>query len=374
MKKKSGARIANYRSGDRAEQLGVVLMQLFCAVASVPRQEDWGIVDAVATLLRRDGPLLYAEDSFLVQFKSRTMRTVKYLDNRFKTLLQQELPLFIARVDLGNAEIKLYSVAAVLAHPNINDIKGVVLYLDPMSQRLEKDILHTSLGDPVLQWTAAQLVDQDYERKAYAVMKEWLELDRWNRRYRKMGMQMQIRWQTDEVPSQLSTCFLWNPQRGAAALAEVVPAVQMLAGLAISDESIADPVLRLIAWMRDQGIDPDPSGAMTLMTLMQAGRKQLDAALEENDEASVAVRFIVFKDSPNELAFWLQSLGREGPSGATKYDGSVDELRALGFEVDIDADSQRIVAIGLGSGWLKERRCVFVGASDGVSLLRRARE
>jgi len=29
-------RIANYRSGDRAEALGLVLMQSFCAVATVP--------------------------------------------------------------------------------------------------------------------------------------------------------------------------------------------------------------------------------------------------------------------------------------------------------------------------------------------------
>ena len=54
-------------------------MQMFCAVASVPRQEDFGIVEAVATLLRKDRRLLYAEDSFSVQFKSRTERRVTYV-------------------------------------------------------------------------------------------------------------------------------------------------------------------------------------------------------------------------------------------------------------------------------------------------------
>jgi hypothetical protein len=98
-------RIVNYRFGDRAEGLGIVLMQMFCAIAPVPRQEDFGIVDAVATLLRRDGRLVYAEDSFSVQFKSRTERVVKYVGERFDALLNQELGLFIAQVDLSRADI-----------------------------------------------------------------------------------------------------------------------------------------------------------------------------------------------------------------------------------------------------------------------------
>ena len=128
-------RIANDRLGDRADGLGLVLMQMFCAVAPVPRQEDFGIVDAVATLLRRDGPLLYAEDSFSVQFKSRTERVIKYVGERFEALLTQELSLFIALVDLSKADIKLYSVNAVLSHPNINDLKGLIVYLDPIQPR-----------------------------------------------------------------------------------------------------------------------------------------------------------------------------------------------------------------------------------------------
>ena len=83
--------------------LGGMLMQLFCAVATVPRQEDFGVVDAVATLLRRDGRLLYAEDSFLVQFKSRTEKTVEYVGKKFEALLKQESAFFIARVDLTAA-------------------------------------------------------------------------------------------------------------------------------------------------------------------------------------------------------------------------------------------------------------------------------
>jgi len=96
-------RIANYRSGDRAESLGVVLMQAFCAVTAVPRQEDFGVFDAIATLLRHERRMLYAEDSFLVQFKSRTVESVEFIGPRFEALLDQELSLFLAQIDLTSA-------------------------------------------------------------------------------------------------------------------------------------------------------------------------------------------------------------------------------------------------------------------------------
>lgn len=180
-------RIANYRSSDRAEALGVVLLQLFTAVAPVPRQEDFGIVDAVATLLRRDGRFVHAEDSSLLQFKSRTEKNVKFLGDRVKALVDQELPLFIARVDLTKAELSLYSVGVVLAHPNINDVKGLVVYFDAVRQEIG-EILSTSLGPPVLRWSTAELANRDFETTAYTIMREWLEFDRWNRRHRRMGV------------------------------------------------------------------------------------------------------------------------------------------------------------------------------------------
>ncbi len=49
-----GGRIANYRTGDRAEWLGMFLTQSLCAVAPVPREDDFGLFDAVAALLRPD--------------------------------------------------------------------------------------------------------------------------------------------------------------------------------------------------------------------------------------------------------------------------------------------------------------------------------
>lgn len=54
--------------------MGAEMLRAICAVAEVPHPEDVGF-DAVATLLRRDGAFLLAEDSLCVQFKARSEST-----------------------------------------------------------------------------------------------------------------------------------------------------------------------------------------------------------------------------------------------------------------------------------------------------------
>ena len=169
-------RLANYRCGDRAELFG-----------AVPRQEDFRIVDAVATILRPDGRYLSAEDSFAVQFKSRTERHLEYLNERFDALLHQELGVFIARVDLRRADVKVYSVGAALLHPNINDMKGLVAYLDARPMSFEDGVLHASLDPPVLHLNSCDLGNKDQQEHADSVMKRWLELDRWNANTERWG-------------------------------------------------------------------------------------------------------------------------------------------------------------------------------------------
>src|ERR1700677_3083568 len=93
-------RIRNYRTGDRAEDLGIFLLRAFCAVAPIPRQEDFGLADAVATLLRPENRFWYAEDSFLVQFKSRTEKEVELRGPVFDRWLTQDLSILVGRVNL----------------------------------------------------------------------------------------------------------------------------------------------------------------------------------------------------------------------------------------------------------------------------------
>src|SRR5207245_6469360 len=93
----------SFRSGNLAEHLGLLLLKGIAAVADVPRTEDVGL-DAVASLLRRDEDgNCYAEDSFVVQFKSDSATTVDYRDHELKWLLAQSQPMFIGRVSLRHS-------------------------------------------------------------------------------------------------------------------------------------------------------------------------------------------------------------------------------------------------------------------------------
>jgi hypothetical protein len=164
-----------------------------------------------------------------------------------------------------------------------------VVYLDPVPSRVDEDVLHVSICDSILHWSAADLTKSASELNAYQVMKKWLELDRWNRRYRKMGLQNQIHWRTNQVPSQGGTTLLWNPHRAEIALAEVIPAVQLVGMLAINEPGLAVPVSHLISSMRARGIDPDPEGTIGLVLRFNSSRDHLREELADHDSADVAV-------------------------------------------------------------------------------------
>lgn len=366
------SKIANYRSGDRAESLGITLLQSFCAVAPVPRQEDFGIVDAVATILRRDGRMLSAEDSFQVQFKSRTVTEVEYLDERFDALLQQELGLFIASVDLRIAEMTLFSIGSALLHPNIHDMKGVIVYLGPHETTMTDGILRVSLGPPVLRLSSANLDDRVSQDLAFAVVKKWLEFDRWNRRYRRMGVQFQIQWQTNELPSQGTSTIMWSPKRAITALTEVVPAIQLIGSLAMDNWKLTNPLMEIISWMRSHGVDPDPTGMIGLSVWLNVSKEEMQQLLEQEKSANAIIRIHVVTNEPGRYVFWQYSCGRTAGSSAEKHECSnSDEFLELGFQVEIDESTRKLVEIGLSDRWLKKRHLELIDSRGDMFLLRK---
>ena len=69
---------SNLRQGNFQEELGVLLLRSFCAIAPVPRTEDVG-VDVIATLLeRKDSRILIAKENFLMQLKASSIPHILY--------------------------------------------------------------------------------------------------------------------------------------------------------------------------------------------------------------------------------------------------------------------------------------------------------
>src|SRR5687767_12065193 len=98
----------SFRSGNLAEDLGLLLLKGIAAVAEVPRTEDV-VLEAVASLLRLDTDRnCYAEDTFLVQLKSESTASLEYRGHALTWLLDQTPPMFIGLISLKQSRISLY--------------------------------------------------------------------------------------------------------------------------------------------------------------------------------------------------------------------------------------------------------------------------
>ncbi len=110
----SGKRLRSFRQGDLAEGMGLEVLRRISLVAPVPRSEDIG-VDAVCTLLLRDGHVARAEDTFAIQAKAASVRSLD-LDPDDQTWLHAfDLPLFWLSIDLKRAVGALHSFANLFA-------------------------------------------------------------------------------------------------------------------------------------------------------------------------------------------------------------------------------------------------------------------
>jgi hypothetical protein len=287
---------SSFRSGNLAEHLGLLLLKGIAAVADVSRTEDVGF-DAVASLLRRDEDgNCYAEDSFVVQLKSESATSLEYRDHELIWLLGQSQPMFIGLVSLRDSRISLYSTLyanqAVLAlHAKQVTIRFGVSGLPPF---LGNNLAwaggpnHSAtvwLGEPVLEWTLANLPDPEWSISAYEIMKRFLRIARREYELLAFGQCSQLGWAKNDRESIRS--FHMIMMKGHTddihALARrCMPGLQalMMHSIAMPDQtgnSMMIPLIELAAAMRELGadIDPDSLFAKSFVAL----RSQLETCL-----------------------------------------------------------------------------------------------
>lgn len=202
----------NLRQGQNAEHTGIDLLRPFVAVAPVPVTDDLGF-DAVAILLRRDGRFLYAEDSFCVQFKARSVRSISYEPHAYKWFLELKMPLFIGSVDLATRSIQLFSSEFLATRPDAHSYTSAVLHLDQDSKTICPDdgIVHQWLGPPILEWSAADCEHDEFRQLAYDVLKSWMLLSYANLALRPIRTRRGVQWKTNEVPLEGWTSVMGHP-------------------------------------------------------------------------------------------------------------------------------------------------------------------
>ncbi|MCB9684956.1 MAG: hypothetical protein H6738_15435 [Alphaproteobacteria bacterium] len=340
-------RIRNYRTGDRAEDLGVFLLRAFCAVAPIPRQEDFGLADAVATLLRGEDRFWYAEDTFLVQFKSRSVPSMKLDGPVFQRWLEQDLSVFVARVDLLDSSIELFTLGTALFACDLHEARGLHAWLHGGSEGLVDGVLHITLDKPILRWTVASTEDRDFTERTYASVKAWLQLERWNRRYFKAGVARRITWETGAAPEAAEVVHSWTPAHGREALADIEPLVHLLGLHARNHPELWTKVHAVEQALRGSDDRGMFAGLRPFMQQSDA-MTRLAEVIEAHPTADAVVTVQVLRLDEVGANFWIYTYGRGGPGGGTRHHGSWEELEAKGFDHEVEKleDGERI-SLGL---------------------------
>lgn len=175
-----GAIAANLHEGSRSEYLAQYVFASFGTAVSVPHQEDSGI-DLYCTLTERVGYRAWPRAYFSVQVKSTTDSWVLDSTDSVQWLVEHPLPFFLCIVDKPSARLRLYHTSP----------RFYVWSLPPLPTRLElvpttdQDGRCTqwtgsttfSLGAPILDVSVHELLDDEFHRQAWEVLRFWIGVD-----------------------------------------------------------------------------------------------------------------------------------------------------------------------------------------------------
>lgn len=197
----------NLRSGDLAEQLGILLLQSVALVAPIPRTEDVGI-DVVATLIRSfDSYKFIAEDSFFVQIKSSSVSEITFENGEPEWLFNLQLPFFIASVDRKTSTIKLYNTHnlsdVLVMNPNRKKITLQLLEDDKNFDNSDiNESISIPIGPAIIQWSLDTIEnDKMFIEHFYKLLKKHLLLAKKSIDTRKVGVVEMATWETDKEPT-----------------------------------------------------------------------------------------------------------------------------------------------------------------------------
>lgn len=288
----------DFRFGNLAEHLGLLLLKGIAAVADVPRPEDVGL-DAIATLLHpADDDNYYAEDTFVVQIKSASVRSIKYEGHELRWLVGQSQPMFIGLVSLDESSISLYPTIhvnhAVLAlHAEWVSVRFGVSDIPPFlaGQKWgpwkgeEKSGARVWLGDPLLKWTLGDIADTTWINNTYGVLKRFLTLARREIELLSLGQCSVLEWSTNDTGSITSrTGMMKGGAEDLNAIAQrCAPYLHALMLIAMtSNEESADSfmisLVTMAASIREMGAEVDPDDFFgKLFVALHTRHKQMDS-------------------------------------------------------------------------------------------------
>jgi hypothetical protein len=181
-----GAIAANLHEGSRSEYLAQYIFASFGTAVSVPHQEDSGI-DLYCTLTERIGSRAWPKADFSVQVKSSMDPWVLDGNDSVRWLVEHPLPIFLCVVDKASARLRVYQTSPrfyAWSLPPLPNRLELVPTTDETGRNTQWQGGSTfSLSAPILDVIIQDLLNDQFHRKAWDVLKFWIgyELDNLSR-------------------------------------------------------------------------------------------------------------------------------------------------------------------------------------------------
>ena len=254
----------NLRSGHKAEDLGILFLKNFCACVQVKQEEDIGI-DAVATLLKEQRGMLYAEDTFFAQIKSKSVAQITYENEELEWLINQDLPIFIISVDRIGDEIKIYTSNAAYQIIGYRGFNKLQLNLTDDEQEYFKraevieNTISIDIGPPIIISSFEASKDNEEQNRLYSLLKIWTQEEHKQTQMRKLGFSKVARWSTGDMPDYYLSIVNTHSSNIVRDLTAAKPFFEYLSNhieLGSADEEYKKELMRqLRTWYAEHDID-----------------------------------------------------------------------------------------------------------------------
>jgi len=290
-KQHQGGRLAaNVRRANIAEGLAVQMFRPFAAIATVPREEDYGI-DFVATLIQRNGKTLEAEDSFVVQVKTHTAARFSFAGDGIKWLCQLQLPYFPVVANLNDATVSVYTLNSFHVPLHASRVQRFNFCVPGCCDECD-GLDDFPLPEPLMRWSIGDCAHDQFAAWAYAILKRAVYIEANNFRYGPMLRFVELKggpYYFDpcnpiarDLP-QAGGVMELPPDNGPAimqATSQIIGPFANWASNAIYDDDRSKDLLNLRTSFRRLGLDPDPEGRWD-----ELARDMAEGAMRKNRRA-----------------------------------------------------------------------------------------
>ena len=216
----------NLREGFRSEYIARFALSAFGPVNPYPREDDFGL-DFICNLAEADGRIMKISSSYAVQVKSEGTQFQFSGKDALRWLNSLEFPLLLVDVSKKNFSLRIYTTWNInrllpsIDFDDANSIPDSVLFVPDSADELQvPDNLAGTvpIGKPILEFDIKELGEKCLRDRYWEILKEWVDMDYDNYRYRKAGITSQygfLTWSTnkskdDEGRTRLKN-FLYSP-------------------------------------------------------------------------------------------------------------------------------------------------------------------